>query len=243
MPPLSDIDTDAIWQKHFREAIANEFQHSGISPSEWTAYGKTRDNPTGQDGTYWSSLGPTLVREYAEWRRETKWDLWVAPDGQLGNELELNVLLDGTKLKIIIDRVMWEPTDRQVVGTDNAETTYDLVIVDAKTSKANPDSDLQLGLGAVALEVAYGVRPTKGVYWMARKQALYYPRLDLSRYTVHMVSQMLGQFDRARKDGIYIPNPGSNCFTCSVGQFCAINGGLKASQHDSLHVDYGKAPQ
>jgi CRISPR/Cas system-associated exonuclease Cas4 (RecB family) len=97
----------------------------------------------------------------------------------------------------------------------------ELVIVDLKTGKYTPSSDLQLALYAVGMEKTFGIRPKYGTYWMARTNTTS-PMIDLDFYTKNMIEKIVGDFDRARKDALFIPNYG-HCKMCGFKKECEWN--------------------
>lgn len=223
--PSSKFDIPAMWREHFHNEIAEAMDRSDIPTTAWRCSGPTKRAPNAphQNEDYWNTEGPALVDKYLSWREASGYKLWVTPDGRLANELALNPVFGEVPFKIFIDRVFAEPH---------------FLVADLKTGVRTPDSDLQLGLAAVAIEKTYGVRPTLGGYYMARKGEM--KTFTIPQYTISMVTDILAQFAAARALGIFIPNQSGDCFRCEARDYCAIRGGRYAADYDPLHESYRK---
>lgn len=184
----------------------------------WMTSGRpSKDWPDGETVAWWDIHGPEMVTRWMTWRDATPWDIWVAPDGTPGIELELLVQLDGEWFKCIIDRVM-----ATAPGNERP------IILDIKSGSRTPKNLLQLGGGAAALEAAYpGVRVAGGCFWMARTGEATGVE-SLRRYTASYVGRLIRQHKMATAAGIYLPNISDMCKSCSVGEFCAANNGSQA---------------
>lgn len=158
-----------------------------------------------EDKAWWYSNGIEMFKNWINWRDKNKWSVWTLPSGEPAIELAMNIKLDGVQVKMTLDRVM---------VTDTGE----LMVVDIKTGARTPTSTLQLGFYAVGIEVLHGVRPTLGAYWMARKEDIT-PPVNLDFYTVDRITTLVSNFDKARKNNIYIPNF-SHCNLCGYKNDC-----------------------
>ena len=98
------------------------------------------------------------------------------------------------------------------------EVNGQLVIVDLKTSRSVPTSDLQLGFYKIGVEMMTGAEVNLGNYWMSRLSGTG-EMIDLSRYTLESLEYMVEGFDKARKSGIFLPNIQS-CNICGYKQHC-----------------------
>jgi len=167
----------------------------------------TKANPNKEDATWWNEMGPQWVENYISWRKaNTDWKLWRTPQGAKAIELELNPIIAGVPVKMVIDRVF--------------EVNGELVIVDLKTSARRPTSDLQLGFYKVGIEMMLGVTVNQGNYWMSRESGTG-EMIDLSRYTLDMLEYLVSGFDKARKAGIFLPNL-SSCSYCGLTEHCTF---------------------
>jgi hypothetical protein len=165
----------------------------------------TKANPNKEDGEWWYSNGSTWTDNYIKWRENNPdWKIWTTPQGARAIELELNPIIAGVKVKMFIDRIF--------------EVNGQLVIVDLKTSRSVPTSDLQLGFYKIGVEMMTGADVNLGNYWMSRLSGTG-EMIDLSRYTLESLEYMVEGFDKARKSGIFLPNIQS-CNICGYKQHC-----------------------
>jgi RecB family exonuclease len=166
----------------------------------------TKANPDKENGIWWNASGREMLQRWVDWRTGGHgWKLWRTPQGQPAIELGITVNFGSVPVKMHIDRVFELPTG-------------DLCILDLKTGSRTPSSDLQLAFYAVGMELALGVRPKFGTYWMAREgntSAL----TDLGFYTAEMLTEMVEQFDKARKASIFVPNS-NHCKLCDLTAHC-----------------------
>lgn len=149
--------------------------------------------------------GAAQVAAYFEFSESNPFEIWQSPDGP-AVELEFRITLGGVEVLGYIDQVLEAP--------DGA-----LWVRDIKTGTKLPDSALQLGVYAEAVEQTYGIRPRWGDYFMCKNNAPTKPA-DLSCYTAARLGRWFARLDRAVKAGVYIPNPGDACRTCAVSRWC-----------------------
>ena len=165
----------------------------------------TKLNPNKEDATWWYEQGSIWTDNYILWRKNNpNWKLWTTPQGAKAIELELNPVISGVPVKMFIDRIF--------------EVDGKLVIVDLKTSRARPQSDLQLGFYKIGVEMMLGVEVNLGNYWMSRESGTG-EMIDLSRYTLDTLEYFVDGFDKARKAGIFLPNLQS-CNFCGLTEHC-----------------------
>jgi putative RecB family exonuclease len=165
----------------------------------------TKANPNREDSTWWNDQGPIWVEQYIMWRRNNpEWKIWTTAQGARAIELELNPVIAGVPVKMVIDRVF--------------EVNGQLVIIDLKTSARRPTSDLQLGFYKVGIEQTLGVEVNLGNYWMSRDAGTG-EMIDLSRYNLPMLEYMVSGFDKSRKAGVFLPNL-SSCSFCGLTEHC-----------------------
>jgi len=162
-------------------------------------------NPNKEDGNWWNTQGSIWVDNYILWRKNNpNWKIWTTPQGARAIELQLNPVIAGVTIKMVIDRIF--------------EVDGKLVIVDLKTSAKRPTSDLQLGFYKVGLEQTLGIEINTGNYWMSRESGTG-DMIDLSRYTLDTLEYFAEGFDKARKAGIFLPNL-SSCNFCGLTEHC-----------------------
>lgn len=206
------FDVEAAFLQPFEGQLA---EHPA---DEWMVSGRaSKAHPHGEDAGWWRTEGPRMVQRWIDWRQMTPWEIWIAPDGRPGIELELNVKVDHYQpVKMFIDCVF-------ATGPNNTRP----VVLDVKTGARAPDNHLQLGLYKVGLELFYPeIRVAGGCYWMART-GLATDVVTLP-YTAKLYSEYMRQLRVARQVGVFLPNPSNMCKSCKVGQYCAINNGSKA---------------
>ena len=194
------MTTNDLWAK----AWAKETE--GLDLNTARRAGKsTIANPNKEDGFWWDTNGSIWVDNYIKWRKNnSNWKIWTTPQGARAIELELNPVIAGVPVKMFIDRIF--------------EVDGKLVIVDLKTSRTRPTSDLQLGFYKVGVEQMIGVEVNLGNYWMSRESGTG-EMIDLSRYTLDTLEYFVDGFDKARKAGIFLPNLQS-CNFCGLTAHC-----------------------
>ena len=192
--------TNQLWT----EAWAQETKDLDFNKAR-VAGRATKANPNKEDAAWWNEQGPVWVDQYIQWRKaNANWKIWKTPQGAKAIELELNPMIAGVPVKMVIDRVF--------------EVDGKLVIVDLKTSARRPTSDLQLGFYKIGLELMLGVEVNLGNYWMSREAGTG-EMIDLSRYTLDSVEYLVSGFDKARQAGIFLPNL-SSCSYCGLTEHC-----------------------
>ena len=208
LPPLQhDFNSTAVfeslWKKNF------ELSDNGMT---FRAGGRaTKAYPNKEDNTWWLAEGPKQVDRWVQFREESGYVLWTTPDGTPAVETELNYAIHGVQVKGFLDRLMVSPAG-------------ELTVVDIKTSAKEPSTNTQLGIYSIMVEKIFGVRPSKGAYFMTRTGELSTP-VDLDMYTENRFGSWLKSFETAIDNNIFIPAPGFMCGTCSVNNACyAVNG-------------------
>lgn len=215
------MNYQSIWQT----AWAQETE--GADPSQWrvTKSSQTKGNPDGEDYKWWFENGSQMLESWIAWRKAVGWEIWRAPDGRPAIELDFNIQIAGVPTKMSIDRVFVRPDG-------------DLVILDLKTGKRTPNSDLQLAVYAAGIDLVYGVRPKWGAYWMARKAGTE-NITDLDTYPTHQVEKLIAGFDKARKSGVFLPNHG-HCHMCSAREFCEWYPSADATKKIPIYIEEKK---
>lgn len=165
----------------------------------------TKEYPNKEDAIFWNAVGPKWVESYITWRKNnTDWKIWRTKDGVPAIELAIRPEFAGVPVKMVIDRVF--------------EYHGDLIVVDLKTSQQTPASSLQLGFYKVGLEKVLGAEIKYGAYWMARQSGTT-ELIDLTGYTADKLDYLAGNFDKARKSAIFLPNT-NNCNRCGLTEHC-----------------------
>lgn len=165
----------------------------------------SKEYPNKEDGTWWLKHGPLMVDRWVDWRSNSGWEIWRTPEGEPAIELGLMVDMADVPVKMGIDRVMVTPEG-------------DLVVLDIKSGARTPQSDLQLAFYAAGLDLAFGIRPKFGTYWMART-GITSSFIDLDVMPTHKIIDMVKMFDTTRRQGLFTPNF-KHCTLCPFTAVC-----------------------
>ena len=192
--------TSNLFEKYFTKYA------EGHKPEDIRAGGRaTKEYPNKEDGTWWLKHGPLMVDRWVDWRSNSGWQIWNTPDGIPAIELGMMVEMAGVPVKMSIDRVMVTPEG-------------ELVVLDIKSGSRTPQSDLQLAFYAAGLDLAYGIRPKFGTYWMART-GIASSFIDLDVMPTYKIVDMVRMFDSTRRQGLFIPNF-KHCTICPFTAVC-----------------------
>lgn len=192
--------TSNLFEKYFTK------YSEGKNPDEIRAGGRaTKEYPNKEDGAWWLHHGPLMVDRWVDWRNNSGWQIWTTPDGTPAIELGMTVDMAGVPVKMSIDRVMVTPAG-------------EMIILDLKTGSRTPQSDLQLAFYAAGLDLAYGIRPSYGTYWMART-GITSSFVDLDIMPTYKITDMVRMFDTTRRQGLFIPNF-KHCTICPFTAVC-----------------------
>jgi hypothetical protein len=219
-----DFDVAAVFKDELAKAVADETRRSGFQPDEWFWSGR-------MDGTaaieWWQEHGPGFCQNFIDWwEHNPDLEVWHTPDGQPAIELSLDVKFGSIPVRGYVDLVIQAGTA--------------LVVVDLKSGAKAPANVRQLAMYASAIELAYGVRPRYGSFFMARGSGRSEPKVFFQRpvdlgapqYSIEYLTRELEQFERGIRAEVFPANPGENCGRCGVAYACAEVGGAKAGQLD-----------
>jgi hypothetical protein len=209
----SRFDPAAVWQRSFSEAI-DRLKADDPDISGWRQK---------ESMTEWMQLGPKLCIAYFQWRKDTGWQLWVTPDGELAVELDTSGMLPNCPIEIkqYVDRVFKLPTG-------------ELFLVDLKTGSRQPENSLQFGTYAAGIKARYGATVKEGAAFMNRKAKL--SRVyDLRIFTPEYMGSVFAKADQQIKQGLLVASPGGHCFYCDVSDACYATGGSQAVKFDRDH--------
>jgi hypothetical protein len=224
------LDAEAAWSKAWNNEFTAQLAETDIPQAEWRTGGrKTKDKPHGETGSWWLTAGAKMVSDYAMWRGNNfGWQIAGLPaaDGgdQAAIEWEATVWFGTTPVKAFLDRLFVIPTG-------------ELCVVDLKTGTMEPPPD-QLGLYAAVVELATGIRPSLGAYYMARKGTITVPE-NLDRFSIEYWTEQFHMLDLAVENGVFIAHTGPLCRSCGVRDYCRAVGGTKAWTVD-LYKDEDK---
>jgi len=212
---------DLMWEESFQEQIAEVQEKSGTNPVDWRKGGRaTKANPDKEDGNWWSENGKKMFFDFINAWQESGLEIWQTPQGLPGVEIGFNNMFGEVPIKAFADLIAVTPTG-------------ELVVVDFKTGNYTPDSSMQLGVYACCMEMTFGVRPSKGYFYSARK-AQFEEVGGLDRWTIPVMTEMFTQFQRGLDAEIFLPNIGMSCGTCGVKEYCYAVGGQLAQIYDPL---------
>lgn len=197
---------DKAWAKQLEEDVPDgnydAVRAAGRATKEW---------PNKQNQEWWDYHGPGFVAEYVKTMSQMRsdgWQIWNVEDGVRAIEIPFQVAIGEVVMKGAIDRVLVNPDG-------------ELVVVDLKAGSRVPDSTMQLGVYAVAVEKIFGVKPILGSYFMARKAELTEPT-SLLHYTEDMLGSVLQSAKRMIEAEIFLPHITSLCKSCGVRDYCTV---------------------
>ena len=215
------IDTQKIWDEAFLAQIAEVEAKSNTNPHDWRKGGRvSKANPDKEDKVWWDENGKKMLDDFITSYKNNSWKIWVTPQGIPAIELGVNVTFGDVLIKGWIDLVFENPDGS-------------LTVVDLKTGARTPDSSMQLGVYAAALEETFGLRPQYGAYYSARSGTLE-PSAGIERWTYPVLTEMFRQFEAGVQAEIFLPIIGMSCGTCGVKDYCYSTGGQLAQIYDPL---------
>jgi len=215
------VSWDKIWEDAFIAQIAEQETKTGTNPTDWRTSGKSKVAlPAGEDKVWWDKNGRKMFFDFISAWTESQFDIWVTPQGVPGIEIGFNELFGDVLIKGFADAIVTLP---------NGE----IAVIDFKTGKYVPDSSMQLGVYACMMEMQFGIRPTKGYFYSARK-AKFEEAYALDRWTIPVFTELFAQFERGLQAEIFLPNIGMACSTCGVKDYCYAVGGQLAQIYDPL---------
>jgi putative RecB family exonuclease len=193
---------EEAWDRGITAALAAE-----PDTSRWLTGGVTKPET---DIKRRRERGRAQVEAYFEYAIEAPERIWEPVDGMPAIELPFSLILDGIEVKGFIDQVVEYPDGH-------------LRVRDLKTGTKLPDTAFQLAVYDHALEAMFDVKPGFGDYFMAKNNAPTDP-WNLQDYSLEKVTRWFRNMDKAVKLGLFLPNPGDACRTCTVRRFCDFNG-------------------
>lgn len=127
-------------------------------------------------------------------------------DYTIAVEVPFQFSLGDVEIKGSIDQILLHP--------DGVE------VRDLKTGNRE-QSNIQLAIYVIAVEKIFGWKVVRASYYYAKDgkiTTLY--RKELDRYTEAYLSDLFQTLDRGISNGVYLPNPGSQCTLCPVRKYC-----------------------
>lgn len=206
-------DIKQLWDTTFNKLTDQQVKLNGFTLDDVRAGGRaTKAYPNKEDASWWNDNGSQMVEAWVKWRDESGYKIAEIVSGTPAIEVGITTEIAGLTVQMHIDRVMYMPSQ------DGEYSANNFVIVDLKSGKNPPKSDLQLALYAAGIEKLYGWRPRWGAYWMAREGTLGH-LVDLDLYPTVIIEDLLSKFKVARENGVFLPNM-SHCPMCSLKEQC-----------------------
>lgn len=157
-----------------------------------------------EDMSWWYGEGLWMFERWTQFMHPDKG--WSVYEDFI--EKEYQIPLEGTTVKLAIDRVLVDYDGNRV-------------LVDIKTGASSQKHPLQLAIYAWALD-KQGISVDKAGFWDARTGSI--STWDIKHLHPERVEEILLTFDKARKADIFLPNLNS-CGRCGVLSYCKwLNG-------------------
>lgn len=204
-----------LWDEQLESELNHE-RSRGYEPERFYTSGRSsKEFPNKEDPSWWMQKGPGFVKAWTIWRDHCGLDIWEAPDGQPGIELEVTAEYDGMKVLCYIDRVMVDAQDR-------------LYIVDLKSGSSMPAWPQQLALNNLGLLETFGVWATFGGFWKARSGGIEPDWFDLRIYDPEWLWGQVRSAKAIRDQQLFVAHPNNLCNSaCGVRDYCkAVAGPL-----------------
>lgn len=199
------------FEEIFERLTSEKEEETGFARTEFRAGGRSsRQWPDKENASWWLAEGPGMVNRWINWTRSTPWQLWITPNGKPAVELEFNLVLDevGVTVKGFIDRVFQDPA------------TGSLIVFDLKTGSGKQASARQLGTYKIGvldkwpdLDIGWGT------FWSART-GVTESVSSLDPYSRERLAWQFNVVKEARRQNLYLANPGRMCNSCSVQPYC-----------------------
>lgn len=196
---------------YFDDALAEQKLRSpSVDPKDYLTTGK---GAAVENETWWRNAGPGLVAAWRRWLDNGPWTIWQMPDGTPAIELEMSVVVQGTRVDGFIDRIL-----SLMVSPDLPD-----VIVDLKNGKP-PKDPKQLGVYGLMMR-EQGFTIPFGGYFMNKGGILtgLNPLADL----IDVVEYEVAQTATAIKADVFPARPSGLCKNwCGVAKWCYAGGYL-----------------
>lgn len=198
-------------QDAWNAAWQTQLDALSIPESEVKAGGrKTKDMPYGEDRTWWELNGPGMVSRWQSFADRLRLDGWE----MLAVEAPFEIEIGDAAIRGYVDRVLVDP---------NGVTR----IVDLKTGKQPPKSNLQLGVYRLGIQQALGIDAEYGHYYMAR-EGTFTPTAPLTVYTEDLIGTWFAKAKQAIEAEVFIPHVQMFCSSCEVSKYCVAYKGAEA---------------
>lgn len=169
----------------------------------------TKEYPDRENGAWWTKHGEDMLHKYHKWitsRIAEGWSFF-----EPGVEVPVDFTLADVNVKGYVDRILVNPDG-------------ELMVIDLKTGSHTPASSMQLGIYSLGIEHHFGLKPSIGAYYMARKGELS-NTMSLLHYSENTVGRWFSIVKKGIEEEMFVPHVTSMCGTCSVAPYCVAVGG------------------
>ena len=178
--------------------------------ADWHRAGRpSKANPNKEDEAWWRENGPHFVMNWRNWLQRSPLTIATLPDGTPAIEISVTGTVGGVPVRGYIDRVM----------TDSKSGA--LLALDLKSGARTPTQSGQLKTYASLLFQTLGMVTDWGCYFMAR-EGLATPPAPLSDRAA--LNHEYATAWKGIQAGIFLPNRGPLCGSCSVKRWCVFGG-------------------
>lgn len=184
----------------------------------WAAEAKDVDLDTLRPGgrgkvenqEWWAEKLPEYLQQYLAWRDErlnSGWS-WLSLDSGPAIEFSVRGTLGGVEVVGYVDRAMVNPDG-------------EVFVIDLKTGSYKQGRE-QLDVYGQLMFQTYGIRPSFGQYYMARKAEI--PETFALDADISSLASWWEIAERGISNEVFIPNPNPMCSACQVMPFCRLKG-------------------
>jgi len=212
---------EKIWEDAFTAQIAEVETKTGTNPTDWRVGGRaSKANPDKENKVWWDENGKRMFFDFVNVWQQSQMQVWTTPQNIPGVEIEFNNNFGDVPIKAFADLIAVLPSG-------------EVAVVDFKTGSFMPSTAMQLGVYACCMEMTFGIRPTRGFYYNARKGE-FEEAAGLNRWTIPLMTELFRQFSVGLENKIFLPNISMMCGSCSVKEYCYAYGGQLAQIYDPL---------
>lgn len=225
---MNKIET--LWEESFLAAIAEAEEKTGVNPVDWRVSGReSKQWPDKENKAWWDVNGKQMFMDFITAWRASGLKIWISPEGVPGIEIGFNNKFGDVPVRAFADAIAVMPDG-------------ELAVIDFKTGSYVPSSGMQLGIYASMMEMQFGIRPTRGFYYNARK-AQFVEAYGVDRWNIPVLTEMFTKFNLGVENEIFLPNVGMACNTCGVREYCYAMGGQLSTIYDPLAEVAKKKPE
>lgn len=199
-----------MWREIFKATVEEHAASSGIDPELWITANRGKENRE-----WWEVEGEKMIMNYLAWRKGMLAKGW----GLVAVELEVRTPATETRRERLgyVDQVWWH------------HATGAMLLPDLKTGSRDPKGVIQLdtygrmvaaaGAGKVTPDM---IKTVEAGYLMLRTGKIASQGDVFTRTQQAEIDFRFANMDRAERAGIYTPNVGMLCGSCSVRAACPV---------------------